>query len=562
LAIVLAMTGLPAHSQQVPQFSHPPLSFKRGQYYLQHPAEYQQLLQRMPLPSPHISTSSRLAPGQAPVPGSWTSLTSNPGQNLSNPLLLTDGTVIAHVSCTTNWFRLTPDIDGSYLHGTWTKIASLPPGYTPRFFGSAVLPDGRVIVEGGEYNNGCNPVWTTQGAIYDPVANTWTTVNPPPGWTSIGDAPGIVLNNGTYMQTSCCDNQNPPTGAALLNATNLTWTPTGTGKFDEYDEEGLTKLPNGNVLAVDAYVNLASCGRNSEIYNKKTGTWSSAGNTPDQQADCNGFQSDELGPLVLRPDGMAIIFPGVTTGVVTADIYDTATGTWSTGTQLPSVCGTSGTTPCTLADAPAAVLPSGNILFAASGSWTARDQFPTPTNFFELDLAGKITQVPATADAANVGAWQVNFLLLPTGQVLEVSTDDTNVQIYTPAGSPKSTWQPVVHSVPSCLARGKSYVASGTQFNGLTEGSYYGDDVNAATNFPLVRIVNNQTKHMFYARTFHHSSRSIAPNSAESTNFTVAAATETGPSTLYVVANGIASAGMPVKIKAKCAVAAVATAGQ
>ena len=39
--------------------------------------------------------------------------------------------------------------------------------------------------------------------------------------------------------------------AALFNPSNLTWTPTGTGKFDINDEEGWTLLPNGKVLTVD-----------------------------------------------------------------------------------------------------------------------------------------------------------------------------------------------------------------------------------------------------------------------------------------------------------------------
>jgi len=531
ITVSVTIATVPAQSQQqAREYAYPPLSFPRTEYYVQHPDEFQQLLQRMPPVSHQIPPGKKLAPGEAPTAGTWTSLTNNLGQNLSNPLLLTDGTVIAHVSCSGSWYKLTPDITGSYVNGTWSSIASLPPGYEPRFFGSAVLPDGRVMIEGGEYNVGCTEVWTTAGAIYDPLANTWTAVSPPSGWTSIGDAAGIVLNNGTYMQTNCCDNPAPPTGAALLNATNLTWTPTGSGKFDEYDEEGLTKLPDGNVLVVDAYVNKNPCGRNTEIYNKKTGIWSSAGNTPNQQADClnGGYQSNELGPLVMRPNGTAVIFPGVTTGIVTADIYNNATGTWSAGPQLLSLCGSDGATPCTLADAPAAVLPDGNILFAASGSWSAPDQFPTPTNFFEMSLSGKITQVPATADAADIGAWEANFLLLPTGQVLEVSTDTPNAQIYTPKGTYQSSWQPVISTFPSCVAPGGTYLASGQQFNGLTEGSYYGDDVNAATNFPLVKIVNNSTKHVFFARTFRHSSRSIAPKSAESTNFKVASSTELG----------------------------------
>jgi hypothetical protein len=41
---------------------------------------------------------------------------------------------------------------------------------------------------------------------------------------------------------------------ALLDARTLTWTPTGTNKFDVHDEEGWTLLPNKKVLTVDAYV--------------------------------------------------------------------------------------------------------------------------------------------------------------------------------------------------------------------------------------------------------------------------------------------------------------------
>jgi hypothetical protein len=60
------------------------------------------------------------------------------------------------------------------------------------------LADGRVIVEGGEYNNLVGDE-TNQGAIYDPTTNVWTVVNPPSGWSTIGDSPAIVLPDGTFM---------------------------------------------------------------------------------------------------------------------------------------------------------------------------------------------------------------------------------------------------------------------------------------------------------------------------------------------------------------------------
>ncbi len=51
-------------------------------------------------------------------------------------------------------------------------------------------------VEGGEYNFG-QPAETRLGAIYDPVANAWTSVTAPTSWQSIGDAQSVVLPNGT-----------------------------------------------------------------------------------------------------------------------------------------------------------------------------------------------------------------------------------------------------------------------------------------------------------------------------------------------------------------------------
>ena len=79
--------------------------------------------------------------------------------------------------------------------------------YSPLYYASAVLPDGRFVMIGGEYNytydyvlnDQSGEVWTSQGAIYDPVANSWTCIAPPSGWTEIGDAQSVVLPDGTFM---------------------------------------------------------------------------------------------------------------------------------------------------------------------------------------------------------------------------------------------------------------------------------------------------------------------------------------------------------------------------
>ena len=88
--------------------------------------------------------------------------------------------------------------------------------------------------------------------------------------------------------------------------------------------------------------------------------------------------------------------------------------------------------------------------------------------------------------------------------------------------------------------RGSTYKISGTQFNGLSQAAAFGDEYQTATNYPLVRITNTGTGHVFYAKTHGHSTMAVATGSKiVSTNFDVPATMETGASTLEVVANGI-----------------------
>jgi len=91
---------------------------------------------------------------------------------------------------------------------------------------------------------------------------------------------------------------------------------------------------------------------------------------------------------------------------------------------------------------------------------------------------------------------------------------------------------------------------SGTPFNGLSQGAAYGDDFQDATNFPLVRIVNQATGHVFYCRTHNHSTMAVATGTRKvSTNFDVPAGAETGLSQLFVVANGIPSSPYSIKVR-------------
>lgn len=483
--------------------------------------------------------------GTIAVAGTWTPLTHqlNLFDGIGNPILLTDGTVLVQDAGFNDWYRLTPDKHGSYVNGTWTQIATAP--YNPLYHSSAVLPDGRMIIEGGEYlctrsPAACNPVWTNLGAIYNPVSNTWASVSPPSGWANVGDAQSIVLADGTYMQANCCTDQ-----AALLNAKTLTWTSTGIGKFDPNDEEGWTLLPNHDVLAVDTYVPIPPFpytpnGTNSELYNPLDGTWSSGGSTLvqlwDSAAACGGERvaSFELGPGALRPDGTVFYSGANSCGAGNTAIYNTKLGTWQAGPTFPN--------DNDVADGPAAVEPNGDVLIMASPGFGG-----APVTFFQWD-GHKLSTVPGTPNAPVDSSFYGNMLVLPTGQIL--LTDFSNdIEIFTPTGGPQASWRPVVAFTPLVLRPGHSYSLAGIRLSGMSQGAFYGDDVQANTNFPVVRITNMRTGDVFYSRTYDFSSVAVASNRISWTHFDVPADQEPGLSELQVVASGIASRPVTVLVK-------------
>jgi hypothetical protein len=282
-----------------------------------------------------------------------------------------------------------------------------------------------------------------------------------------------------------------------------------------------------------------------EIYDTATGVWNLAGKTPDRVSDSTYF---ELGaaPLTPRYGSQGTIFQlngsVLTTPVI--DIYDVASGTWKSGPVLSY----EGVT-YTEADAPAATLPDGNILMSASPGYGV-----TPSHFWELSIGSKghvgATQVSDPAQAPNTSDFEGNLLVLPTGQVLwdNSQTTPNEVAIYTPNGGARSAWRPVVSSVTSPLQVGSTENAiSGTNFNGFDLGGVYGDDAQAATNFPLVRFTNVATGDVCYARSYNFSTMGVWTSGTTNAVFDIPASCETGKSRLQVIVNAIAST--PVRVR-------------
>ena len=449
------------------------------------------------------------------------------GANLG--FLLTDGTVLFQGNSSSDWWRLTPDNKGSYLNGTWKQAASLPAGYVPDAFASAVLADGRVVIVGGEYNNSQFSL-TNKAAIYDPTADTWTPLGHPAGWGFIGDSPSSVLPNGKYLIGRKLDRR-----MAELDPATLQWTEVpNAGKSDFNAEEGWTLMPDGSVLTADV-----KNAPHSEKYIASAGKWASAGSTIVDLHSPSGFgclpygpngqfcyfPPGEIGPAILRPDGTvfatgsnSLAGPGHT-AIYTPGPNPSDPGTWVAGPDFPNGDNAG--------DSFAALLPNGNVLVL--GAFTGE--------LYEFDgtnLTGKL---------GGFGA----LLVLPTG---EVAVSAGAVELYKSTGTYQASWAPSITKFPATVTPGSTYTISGKQFNGLSQAAAFGDEYETATNYPLVRITNVASGHVVYARTHDHSTMGVATgNKIVSTHVDIPEGIETGASKLQVVANGIPSKPVDITVE-------------
>jgi hypothetical protein len=431
--------------------------------------------------------------------------------------LLTDGTVMYQGGAQSDWWRLTPDKSGSYVKGTWKQLASLPSGYVPLYFAASVLADGRLIIEGGEYNFG-SFAFTNQGAVYDPAKDSWKMQKPPQGWGFIGDSPSTVLPNGHFLLGSKFDRR-----IAELDPATLTWTNlTSAGKFDRNAEEGWTLMPDGSVLTFDV-----TKAPHSERYLSSQDKWVSAGSTIvdlhspttfgcihyGKHGQFCYYPPGEVGPGMLQPDGTMFATGSGSnggSGPGHTAIYHPTTGKWTVGPDFPNGDNAG--------DSYAVLLPNGHPLV--------------------VGVSGTSYEFDGTNLKPSIFLGYFNHLLvLPTGEVIVGGS-----AVLTPTGKPNPAWAPSVTKYPHTVTRGSTYKISGKQFNGISQAQAFGDELTSVTNYPLVRITNKASGHVFYAKTHDHSSMGVATGSTiVSTNIDIPSGMETGASTLEVVANGIPS---------------------
>lgn len=478
---------------------------------------------------PKQSFSSLTASG-----GIWTPVASlAPHYNFGVNLLLSDGRVLCHSSggITGDIYDiLTPDINGSYINGTWSQSAESQRWRL--FFSSDVLKDGRVYVAGGEYGTG-----GSNSEVYNPVTNTWS-LQSTPGHV-ISDGNSEILPDGRILQALLYDFTTLKHTAIFDPVTN-TYS-AGPDSHGVHNESMWLKLPDNSILMVDMQRLDASytftTPPHSERYipssSPATGTWVVDADVPVNLYDPYGY---ETGPAFLLPDGRAFFMGSTGHTAYYTPSGTSSPGTWAAGPDIPNGYG--------MPDAGGSMMPNGKILFACSPPPISSDHFPSPTYWYEFDYTtNTYVQInsPGGGLSSDVPSYLYTTLNLPDGNIL-VSIDQTNVSdqyyIYTPDGTPVASGKPTINNVVQIAC--DTYTIDGTQFNGISEGSEYGDDNQNATNYPLVRLTSGSN--VYYARTYNWSSTGVQRgNIADVTTFQLPAGLPDGTYSLVVTANGIAS---------------------
>ena len=184
------------------------------------------------------------------------------------------------------------------------------------------------------------------------------------------------------------------------------------------------------------------------------------------------------------------------------------------------------------------MMVNGKILCCLGPSAT----YNGPCSFYEYDYtANTFTQVNAPGGGSTYGGsapFGTSMLDLPDGTVLFVDGQNAgSLYVYTPDGIPLAAGQPVINSITENTDG--SYSLTGTGLNGISEGAGYGDDEQMSGNYPLVRLTNNVSGNVYYARTFNWNSTSVQTGSrVVATEFALPQNLPAGTYSLVVTAVG------------------------
>jgi len=306
------------------------------------------------------------------------------------------------------------------VSSTWSRVADM--NYPRWYPGLTELADGRSVVISGNTTDAST--WADTPEVYDPVTNEWTLlegVSTPEvheeeyPFTYLAPS-GKVFTIGTEEDLSF-----------LLDVANETWTPVG-GKSDIENGSSVMYRP-GKVLYSGGAAHLTSIGparTDASIIDLTDAT-------PDWRPTAPMANRRVYHKLTMLADGKVLALGGqpqsdagnVTSGVLDAEIWDPATGDWTTVAPAGAARNYHSTS---------VLMPDGRVLFAGgghvksaneAGRKTAQiysppylDRGPRPTITAAPDVASYGTTIPiSTPNAASIRSVNLVSLAADTHQI-------------------------------------------------------------------------------------------------------------------------------------------------
>jgi hypothetical protein len=346
---------------------------------------------------------------------------------------------------------------------SWTATGNL---IAARYHHTAtLLPDGRVLVAGGQLLNPDNALASAE--LYDPASGTWKATG------GMNEArthhTATLLRDGKVLVAG---GSSEGLGGVVLASAELydpasgTWKATGGMNEARHGHTG-TLLPNGEVLVAGgsssglSSVALAS----AELYDPASGTWKATGGMNEART---GYTAS------LLRDGKMLVVGGLSGGLdalASAELYDPTSGTWTATGGMNEARN----------DHTATRLPDGKVLVVGG---TSRSVGGFTRQLFSAELYDPATGTwSATGGMNEARAFHTATLLLD-GKVLVAGGFDPNLsrlasaELFDPT---TGTWSATagmlngrVDQSATLLAGGEVLVAAGRDQDVLAFAELYG----------------------------------------------------------------------------------------
>jgi hypothetical protein len=358
--------------------------------------------------------------------------------------------------------------------GSWSDAAEFAGNEVRETHTATLLRNGKVLVVGGDDTP---DFLLSTSQLYDPTTGVWSAIPDVLQYARVNHA-ATLLADGKVLVTGGYGDD--PQSVEIYDPSTNSWDLTDSMNTPRASHTA-TLLPDGRVLVVGGEAEISSL-ESAEIYDSTSASpnkWTEVAPLTDSDRTQH--------TATLLPDGKVLVVGGQGcvdhpeclqfSALKTAQIYDPELDTWTPAD--PMVTGRYGHS--------ATLLPNGTVLVVGG-----RGEAGQPLDSAEVfdSATGHWADGGSFADARQIQT----ATLLPSGEVLVTGGTGevgflASAELFAPEPGVDSDLKPMLTGVTSLVCLGATQViATGTNFQGLSESSGGNGGQNSSTNYPLLQI--------------------------------------------------------------------------